>query len=85
MRAARTQAPERLTALVERLSERYADQASYEEVVTAVGQAVGAVDMFGAVDAEMLELAERIAERDLRLRIGLERDVARLDPETRSR
>jgi hypothetical protein len=41
-----------------------------------------AVRYFGAnADAEMLALAERVAEREIRLRVGLEREVARLDPE----
>lgn len=76
--------PAQLTDLVRRLEQRHAPDASTEIVVSAVRRAVDAVRMFGA-DAEILALAEPIAESDLRLRLGLDHEVARLDPERRER
>jgi hypothetical protein len=74
-------APARLSTLVDRLAAEYSTPRDI--VNSCVGSAWEAVRYFGATDdAEMIDLAERIAERELRLRLGLEREVARLDPET---
>jgi hypothetical protein len=75
---------DRLTQIVERLAATY--QVPREVVSGCVDSAWEAVRYFGATeDAEIIDLAERIAERELRLRLGLEREVARLDPETHTR
>jgi hypothetical protein len=75
-------APARLTLLIDRLTRDYAPTASRAAVQACVESAWDAVAYFNASDdVEMLDLAERIAERELRLRLGLEREVARLDPE----
>jgi hypothetical protein len=76
-------APARLTLLTDRLLAEYAPAASRAAVQTCVDSAWDAVAYFNSSDdSEMLDLAERIAERELRLRLGLEREVARLDPES---
>jgi hypothetical protein len=81
-----TRIPARLSALVDHLVSLHDGDASREEVVVVVQQAVAAVSLFGpADDGDLLTLTETIAERDLRLRLGIEREVARLDPETRRR
>ena len=80
-----SETPPLITPLVDRLTSAYAGQVRREEVTSLVADAVAAVQMFGTVDGELLDMAGRIAERDLRLRIGLEREAARLDPETRVR
>jgi hypothetical protein len=75
-------APARLTLLIDRLVRDYAPAASRSAVQTCVESAWDAVAYFSSSDdPEMLDLAERIAERELRLRLGMEREVARLDPE----
>jgi hypothetical protein len=75
-------APVRLTLLIDRLVREYAPAASHAAVQACVEAAWEAVAYFNSSDdSEMLDLAERIAERELRLRLGLEREVARLDPE----
>jgi hypothetical protein len=72
---------DRLSVLADRLSAQYST--SRDVVRSCVGSAWEAVRYFGATgDAEMIDLAERIAERELRLRLGLDREVARLDPES---
>jgi hypothetical protein len=74
--------PDRMALLVDRLAAEYSATASREVVTMCVESAWMAVRYFGAnADAEMLALAERVAEREIRLRVGLEREVARLDPE----
>jgi hypothetical protein len=79
-------APDRVTTLIDRLTAEHSPLATRDDVTTCVTAAWGAVRFFGAGDdEEMLVLAERIAERDLRLRLGLEREVARLDPEDHHR
>jgi hypothetical protein len=73
-------APDRLSTLADRLSTEYST--SREIAGSCVKSAWEAVRYFGATDdTEMIDLAARIAERELRLRLGLEREVARLDPE----
>jgi hypothetical protein len=75
---------DRLTRIVDRLAAAY--PARREIVAGCVESAWEAVRYFGATDdAEMVALADRIAERELRLRLGLEREVARLDPESHTR
>jgi hypothetical protein len=75
-------APDRLTILIDRLTREYAPSAAPVIVRSCVDAAWEAVGYFGATDdGEMLDLAELIAERELRLRLGLEREAARLDPE----
>ena len=76
-------APARLTQLIDRLTREYAPAASRGDVEHCVASAWDAVVYFSSSDdSEMLDLAERIAERELRLRLGLEHEVARLDPES---
>jgi hypothetical protein len=76
-------APARLTLLIDRLVREYAPAASRAAVAACVESAWDAVMYFNSTDdSEMLDLAERVAERELRLRLGLEREVARLDPES---
>jgi hypothetical protein len=70
-----------LTTIVDRLSAEYSTPRDVAQI--CVDSAWDAVRYFGATDdAEMVDLADRIAERELRLRLGLEREVARLDPES---
>jgi hypothetical protein len=77
-------ASDRLSLVVDRLATEYS--ISRPVVTACVESAWEAVSYFGASgDSGMLELAERIAERELRLRLGLEREVARLDPENHTR
>jgi hypothetical protein len=77
-------ARDRLTKIVDRLAAGY--PASRDVVGGCVESAWEAVRYFGATgDAEIVDLVERIAERELRLRLGLDREVARLDPETHVR
>jgi hypothetical protein len=60
--------------------------ASPEEVLMCVQHARDAVEFVGAADdREVAAVAEQIAERDLRLRLGLDREAARLDPERHER
>jgi hypothetical protein len=74
---------DRLSTLVDRLAAEYSTPRVI--VSSCVESAWEAVRYFGATgDSEMIDLAERIAERELRLRLGLEREVARLDPENHS-
>jgi hypothetical protein len=74
---------DRLSTLVDRLAAEYSTTPDVAR--SCVDSAWEAVRYFGATDdAEMIDLAERIAERELRLRLGLEREVARLDPESHS-
>jgi hypothetical protein len=73
-----------LTKIVDRLAAAY--PAPRDVAGNCVASAWEAVRYFGATDdAEIVELVERIAERELRLRLGLEREVARLDPENHTR
>jgi hypothetical protein len=75
---------DRLTKIVDRLAAAY--RAPREVAGHCVASAWEAVRYFGATDdAEIVELVERIAERELRLRLGIEREVARLDPENHNR
>jgi hypothetical protein len=78
--------PVRLTALLDRLTSEHAGVATPQEIAACVRGAWEAVRLFGAADdAEMVDVAARIAERELRLRLGLDREVARLDPEDHHR
>jgi hypothetical protein len=71
-----------LDELVERLVEDHDGAVTAEVARDAMTRAWEAVGYFGAThDADMLQLAHRIADRDLRLRLGLDREAARLDPE----
>ena len=73
------------TDLTDRLISSYPD-ATRAEVAGCVTSAEDALGYFGASDdADMMAMAERIAERELRLRLGLEREIARLDPEDHHR
>jgi hypothetical protein len=57
-----------------------------QAATTCVSQAWSAVRFFGATaDEDMIEMAAGIARRELRLRLGLEREIARLDPEDHRR
>jgi hypothetical protein len=79
-------APPRLAAVVDRLMTTYDGAATREAAMACVTHAWDAVRYFGATDDEsMVTLAERVAERELRLRLGIEREVARLDPEDHHR
>jgi hypothetical protein len=72
---------DRLSTIVDRLSAEYSTPRDVARI--CVDSAWEAVRYFGATDnAEMVDLADRIAERELRLRLGLEREAARLDPES---
>jgi hypothetical protein len=79
-----TTMPPALSASIDHLRLTYADDgATYGDVIQCVASAWDAVRYMGAVDdVEIATLAGRIAERELRLRLGLEREAARLDPET---
>lgn len=78
--------PSHLTDLVTRLERDYAGRATHEDVVVCVRNAWDAVCFMGAADdGDMRALASRIAERDLRLRLGIDREAARLDPENHHR
>lgn len=73
-----------LDLVVERLIEEH-DGITIDVARDAVARAWEAVGYFGATgDEDMIGLAHRIADRDLRLRLGLDREVARLDPEDHS-
>jgi hypothetical protein len=74
-----------LTVLVERLSTEHEGMATRSDVAAIVRDAASAVQLFGPPDDDMLAIVEVIAARELRIRVGLERDGARLDPETRNR
>src|SRR3954462_4364060 len=69
--------------LVHELMATYPGHVRPEEVAALVHDALTAVRMFGTATEEMLARARRIADRDLRLRLGREREVARLGPESR--
>lgn len=71
----------RAHALVRQLRSRYRDL-SETEAVQAVVRAYQAVAAFGLTgDDEADALWSRCAERDVRLRLGIDREEARLDPE----
>ena len=75
-----------LTALIDKLMAAHGDLVTRDAATACVMQAWEAVQYFGASgDAEIVALAERIADRELRLRLGLEREAARLDPEDHHR
>jgi hypothetical protein len=78
-----TTMPPALSAAIDQLRIQYAgDGATYGDVIQCVAAAWDAVRYMGAGnDVEITTLAGRIAERELRLRLGLEREAARLDPE----
>jgi hypothetical protein len=79
-------APTPLAHLVDQLAAEHGSAVTRDEVAHCVVSARSAVDYFGVTDeAEMVDLVRRIAGRDLRLRLGLEREVARLDPEDHHR
>ena len=64
----------------------HGDRVTRDVATACVAQAWEAVRYFGADDdEEIVALAERIADRELRLRLGLEREAARLDPEDHHR
>ena len=72
--------------LVDRLARKYSDHSTRADVELCVATAREAMAYFGADDdVEMHGVVERIAERDLRLRVGIDREVARLDPEDHRR
>jgi hypothetical protein len=75
-----------LAAITRRLENAY-PQADAPSVVEAVLDARRGVGMFGLGDAdgESPPLIEKIAERTLRLRLGLDTDDPRLDPESHRR
>lgn len=76
--------PVRLVALVDKLAAQY--EVPTDLATTCVTQAWEAVRYFGAAaDDSMVDLVGVIATRELRLRLGLEREVARLDPEDHHR
>jgi hypothetical protein len=78
--------PEPLVALIDKLMAEHGGAVTRDVAASCVTQAWDAVRYFGATgDESMVGLAERIAERELRLRLGLEREVARLDPEDHHR
>lgn len=74
--------PVQIMSLVDRLARTYAPAATRTDVAICVNSAWDAVRLFGADGVEDISaVAGRIAERDLRLRLGLDREAARLDPE----
>lgn len=78
--------PPQLGTLVERLLDTYGPSASREAVTLCVASAWEAVRFVGATEeADITDLAACIAERDLRLRLGIDREAARLDPEKHTR
>jgi hypothetical protein len=75
--------PPQLSTLVETLLDTYGPAATRQAVTLCVAGAWDAVRFVGATEEDDITvLAGRIAERDLRLRLGLDREAARLDPET---
>jgi hypothetical protein len=75
---------DRLTTIVDQLAATY--PAPRDVVGSCAETAWEAVRYFGATDdAEVVDLVERITERELLLRLGLEREAARLDPESHTR
>lgn len=79
-------APAHLFDLVERLFDGYGHRATRDDVTLCVASAWAGVQYVGADnDDEIDRLVSRIAERDLRLRLGLDREAARLDPESHLR
>ena len=78
-----TTMPPALSASIDHLRDRYAGEgATYGDVIQCVTAAWDAVRYMGADnDVEITTLAGRIAERELRLRLGMDREAARLDPE----
>ena len=86
MTATSSSTPQQLSTLVEALLDAYAPAATREAVTLCVAGAWEAVRFVGATEEEDITvLAARIAERDLRLRLGLDREAARLDPEKHTR
>ena len=75
-----------LAAIARRMQHAY-PQADASSVVEAVLDARRGVGMFGMADADgdAPPLIEKIAERTLRLRLGLDTDDPRLDPESHRR
>jgi hypothetical protein len=74
-----------IATLVEQLAADYAPDASHQDVLVCVNGAWDAVRLFSASgDDGIASIAARIAERDLRLRLGIDREAARLDPESRA-
>jgi hypothetical protein len=78
--------PPQLSTLVDTLLDLYGPAATREAVTLCVAGAWDAVRFVGATgEDDITTLAARIAERDLRLRLGLDREAARLDPENHTR
>ena len=69
--------------LVERLAQEY-PTAQQHELVRAAASAMAAVESMAlSDDDEAASLVAMMTERELRLRLGLDREALRLDPERR--
>lgn len=78
--------PTHLFDLVDRLHDAYGHRAKRADINLCVASAWAGARYLGATgDADVGQLIARIAERDLRLRLGLDREAARLDPESHHR
>ena len=74
---------ESIRPLVERLAEQY-PAAERHEIVRAAATAMSAVDSLAlGGDEDATALVAMMTERELRLRLGLDREAMRLDPEKR--
>jgi hypothetical protein len=69
--------------LVERLAAQY-PAVDRHELVRAAASAVAAVNSLAlGGDEDAADLVAMMTEREIRLRLGLDREAMRLDPETR--
>jgi hypothetical protein len=78
-----TRVHDSIRPLVERLAVQYPTVERHELVRAAAG-AVAAIDSLSlGHDDDAAELVAMMTERELRLRLGLDREAMRLDPERR--